>query len=139
MAKKYIPAHASNAKSKLGISSEEPKNYNDRPPIFSLEKLQAGPYCLSSLDQKGKADFAMAIFKRKDLKWSEIMQADRHGLGTEKIAKKAIKAPIPNFLTEDVDELLAFRFSGKKPMVGFRQRDTFFVLWLDGDFTLYPH
>jgi len=139
MGKKRISPPVSNSKGKLGVSSEEPQNYNEKTPIFSLEKLQAGKYCLSDLGQREKADFSMAIYKRRNMKWKEIMQADRHGLGTEKIAKNAINAPIPKFLTEDVEELLAFRFSGMKPMVGFRQRETFFVLWFDDDFTLYPH
>jgi len=121
------------------VKAQEPPNYDKHPPTFSLQKLQTGKYCLSSLDQKNKAMFADAIFRRKSLTWSEIKQSDRHGLGTEKISKSSIKAPIPKFITDDLDSFLAFRYHGSHPMVGYRQKDIFFVLWFDLDFTLYNH
>lgn len=121
------------------VKSQEPVNYDETPPIFSLEKLQSGKYCLSSLDQENKAKFADAIFRRKTITWNQIKQQDRHGLGTEKIPKTQIKAPIPKFITDDFESFLVFRYNGLKPMVGYRQRDIFFVLWFDHDFTLYDH
>ncbi len=121
------------------VKSQEPINYDENPPVFSLEKLQSGKYCLSSLDQENKAKFADAIFRRKSITWNQIKQQDRHGLGTEKIPKTQIKAPIPRFITEDFESFLVFRYNGHKPMVGYRQRDIFFVLWFDHDFTLYDH
>lgn len=117
----------------------EPINYDSKPPIFSLEKTVDGKYCLSSLDQEHKALFADAIDRRKNLPWADIKKADRHGLGIEKIARGNIKAAIPKFITDDVDHFLAFRFHGKKPMVGYRNREVFYVLWFDNDFTLYDH
>lgn len=121
------------------VKSQEPLNYDNHPPIFSLEKLQQGKYCLSSLDQEHKAMFSEAIFRRKSISWNEIKRLDRHGLGTEKIAKSSIKAAIPRFITDDVEDFLVFRYKGLNPMVGYRQRDVFFVLWFDHDFTLYDH
>lgn len=121
------------------VKSQEPVNYDNNSPIFSLEKLQSGKYCLSSLDQENKAKFADAIFRRKSLTWNQIKQQDRHGLGTEKIPKTQIKAPIPQFITDDFEFFLAFRYHGLNPMVGYRQRDVFFVIWFDHDFTLYNH
>jgi hypothetical protein len=41
-------------------------------------------------------------------------------------------------VTEEVN-LIAFRFDGKKPMVGYRDGVTFYVLFLDRSFTLYDH
>lgn len=121
------------------VTASEPPNYDDKSPIFSLERLQSGDYCLSVLERDDKAAFAMAMFRRKNMTWKQIKQADRHGLGTEKIPRNAIKAPIPSFVTEDVKNFLALRFSGTKPMVGYRNKDVFFVLWFDGDYTLYDH
>lgn len=121
------------------IKSQEPPNYENKPPIFSLEKLQAGKYCLSELNQENKAMFAEAIFRRKSLTWKQIKQQDRHGLGTEKMPKSKIKTAIPSFITEDVEDFLVFRYNGLQPMVGYRQRDVFFVLWFDHDFSLYEH
>lgn len=121
------------------IQSQEPPDYDSHPPLFSLERLQSGHYCLSSMDAEGKAAFADAIFRRRSLSWKEIRQAPRHGLGTEKIARSSIKAAIPPFITDEITDFLAFRYHGKRPMVGYRLRDVFFVLWLDRDFTLYDH
>lgn len=121
------------------ISSQETVNYDKRPPIFSLERIQNGNFCFSSLDQEHKAMFSEAIFRRKSITWSDIKFTDRHGLGTEKIPKSSIKAPIPPFITEDVEDFLVFRYHGKNPMVGYRQKDIFYVLWFDHNFTLYKH
>ena len=129
------------AKPKQGslIKSQEPQNHDLEPPLFSLEKVQSGDYCFSKLDQEHKAMFAESIFRRKQLSWSEIKKQDRHGLGLEKIPKRIIRAGIPRFITEDEDHLLAFRYHGKRPMVGYRIRNVFYVLWFDHDFSLYSH
>lgn len=128
-------------KSKQGalVKSIDPPNYDQKPPIFSLEKLQPGNHCFSQLDQINKAMFAEAIYRRKDMTWAQIKSADRHGLGTEKIPKDRITAATPRFITDDVDSYLVFRYHGMRPMVGYRQREVFYVLWFDSDFTLYDH
>ncbi|HFG1962959.1 hypothetical protein [Vibrio cholerae] len=131
---------APKAKVSNKISAQEvTTNYDERPPVFSLERLQSGDFCLQGLDQEGKANFADAIFRRKDKMWKDIKQMPKHGLGFEKIAKSAIKAPIPQFITPDVDHFLAFRYHGLKPMVGYRKNDIFYVLWFDNCFSLYNH
>jgi hypothetical protein len=111
-----------------------------RKPKFSLEFLSKA-YCLSSCEQQEKAAFADAIFTLTQLTWAQIGQAPRHGLGFEKIARSAItgsSAAIPSVVTDDVN-IIAFRFFGKAPMVGFRREDTFYVVWLDRAFSLYDH
>lgn len=47
-----------------------------------------------------------------------------------------IKEAKPACITPDVT-LIAFRFWGKAPMVGFRDGRTFHIVWLDVDFSLY--
>jgi hypothetical protein len=118
---------------------EEPEDYNKMVPLFSLERLQSGAYCLSRLEKDDKAAFADAIFKRKNVTWNEIQQMDRHGLGYEKIAINSINVQVPKFITEDQTNLIAFRFNGKKPMVGYRSKNIFYVLWFDYDFSVYGH
>lgn len=137
MTKKRINQVDPNQGSK--VKAQDAPNYDDYMPIFSLERVQPGDYCFSVLDKNHKAMFSEAIFRRKSTKWSDIKKADRHGIGTEKIPRAAIKAPMPNFITEDVNDFLVFRYNGKNPMVGYRQHNVFFVLWFDHDFTLYDH
>ena len=49
-----------------------------------------------------------------------------------------IHTSIPPHVSPEVI-FLAFRFSGRKAMVGYRQEHIFYVMWLDRDFTLYDH
>ena len=121
------------------IKSQQPPNYDQQPPVFSLEKVQNGDYCFSVLDQEHKAMFAESIFRRKTLNWADIKRQHKHGLGFEKIPKHQIKVAMPRFITEEVDNLLAFRYHGKRAMVGYRVRNVFYVLWFDHNFSLYPH
>jgi hypothetical protein len=68
----------------------------------------------------------------------DIKFAPRHGLGTEKIARSSIKAPIPDRVTDDA-EFLALRYNGKHPMIGFRDGRIFYVIILDHNFSAYRH
>jgi len=72
--------------------------------------------------------------------WIETRNAPKRGLGSEKIPRYRITRPMPGppILTDDV-ELIAFRFAGKNPMVGYRSGAVFRILWLDHDFSVYPH
>ena len=108
-----------------------------RPPVFSLQYVQPS-YCISKCTKDEKSSLVDKMHRLSNLTWAELKQAGRHQLGFEKIARDSIKSAIPNHLTPDVD-LIAFRFDGMKPMVGYRREATFFILWLDRDFTLYDH
>ena len=70
--------------------------------------------------------------------WNQLRSAPHLGMGCEKIEQNEIKRPIPAYITKDVT-LLAFRFHAKKPMVGYRVREMFHIIWFDRDFTLYDH
>jgi len=135
--KKSIPQPKKNKGKSFYL--KEPIDYDNQPPLFSLERLMQGHYCFSNLEPKDKAAFAESIFKRRNIPWKEIKFLPRHGLGIEKISKSSIKTALPKNITEDFNYFLAFRFSGKKPMVGYRVHEIFYVLWFDHDFTLYEH
>lgn len=122
------------------FSAEQPQSYDDKHLAFSLNRVQCNSgFCYSDLENECKQAFADAIFKRKDITWKDLRSLPRHGLGSEKINTNSIKAPLPHFITEDQETLLAFRYNGKKAMVGYRVRDIFFVLWFDPQFQLYEH
>ncbi|MBV1789032.1 hypothetical protein KQ940_13320 [Marinobacterium sp. D7] len=139
MAKNKNGIKAGNRKQGILVKANEPQSTEKLPLIFSLERVQRGNYCFSTLDKEHKAAFADSIFKRKELLWSDIKGAGRHGLGTEKISKSAINTSIPPFITEDQDHFLAFRYHGLNPIVGYRIGQIFYVLWFDHDFTLYDY
>jgi len=109
----------------------------DKHPAFCL-KFAVDTHSVNSLDKDGKADAAERMQKLSKMSWAEINQAPRGGLGFEKIARNSIKLPIPKGITEDVN-FLAFRYSGKKPMVGYRDEKVFYVVWFDHSFNVYDH
>jgi len=106
-------------------------------PIFCLHYLK-GDYCLSACEQSEKAAFAEKLHQLSKLTWAEICQAHRHGMGFEKITRDQLRCSIPPHISTDVN-ILAFRFCGKAPMLGYRDGRTFHVLALDRNFTAYPH
>ncbi|MDE1491932.1 hypothetical protein [Xenorhabdus bovienii] len=122
---------------RLRIGPEFNDDSENRPPEFSLRYLQNN-YCVDSCQRDEKAALSDSLFRLSQLTWSQIKQQHRHALGFEKIHRTAIKPAIPPHITEDVN-LIAFRFSGMKPMVGYRRDSTFFIVWLDRDFTVYRH
>lgn len=124
--------------STIGAPQEDRAKTADRnPPEFSLRYLQKN-FCVDCCEQKEKAALADKLFRLSQLSWAEIRQQNRHKLGYEKISRNVIKSAIPPHVTEDVD-LIAFRFCGMAPMVGYKRDATFFILWLDRAFTLYDH
>jgi hypothetical protein len=70
--------------------------------------------------------------------WLEIKQAPRHGLGAEKIHKGVIRCPIPARVSEDAT-LLAIRYNGMHPMIGYRDGRIFHILFMDHTMDLYNH
>jgi hypothetical protein len=137
--KKFKASQPPNKGAKVGLH-ETPSDgsTNHLKPIFNLEHLK-GPYCLSECTTEEKAAFADAIHKRSQMTWGEIQRAPKHGLGCETISRNALVVQtFPDDLTEDV-QILAIRFCGKAPMVGYRRGRVFVVLHLDRDYSLYPH
>jgi hypothetical protein len=76
--------------------------------------------------------------KLSNLTWLQIESSHRHGLGSEKISRHSVKPHIPDFIPKDAT-ILSIRFAGNAPMVGFREKNIFHVLFLDGKFNVYNH
>ena len=107
-------------------------------PVFSFEHLRT-KYCISCCDKDQKAALADRLRELGQITWAEIQSAPRLKQGCEVIAHDSIKGDgIPSHITADMN-LLAIRFCGKAPMVGYRDGRVFNVIWLDRDFTLYNH
>jgi hypothetical protein len=106
-------------------------------PVFSLRHIASG-WGVRDCERDDQAAFALTVEKLSRLTWQQLRNAPRHGAGTEKIARNALRAAIPSSITDDVD-FVALRFSGRKAMVGFRSDEVFHVVWLDRAFELYRH
>lgn len=115
----------------------EDTSTNSEIPIFSLRHVNKD-YCLSNCTSQEKASFADALLNFNRRTWAEIICTQKDGLGCEKISPKAIRSGRPSEFTDDVP-ILALRFCGKAPMVGYRVKAVFHVVWFDRQFTLYDH
>lgn len=123
---------------KVGVNEAEIRtDYDREKPTFCLRFIDP-QYCISKCDRDEKSAFVDKIFRMSQMTWLQLRMADRHGMGSEKLARAAIRRPIPAQISEEV-AILAFRFSGLKTMVGYRQGQMFHVVWFDRDFTLYDH
>jgi hypothetical protein len=134
--KRIKPQKDSNQRIPHPSSSQNPSPAQQKP-IFSLYYLQKS-HCLSDCDKEQKAAFADTLHKLSQLTWNQIISSPRHGSGCEKISRDSIKMVIPSHIKDDA-VFIAFRFYGKAPMVGYREENTFHVIWLDRAFTLYDH
>lgn len=121
----------------LSSSATARVDYGREQPTFCLRYVQES-HCITKCGKDEQAAFAVKILRMSKMTWNDLIQADRHGMGQEKISQSAIRSPLPRFLSEDIT-LIAFRFSGLKAMVGYRTDGMFHVLWFDRDFTLYNH
>lgn len=129
------------AKLTRGPHLAAPESLGENPqrqtPVFCLHYLR-GRYGLSPCDATEKAALADTLHQLCQQTWAELATRHRHKGGYEKIDRTALRTDVPPHLTAEVN-LLAFRFCGLKPMVGYRDRRTFHILYLDRDFTLYDH
>lgn len=114
-------------------------NTDRLPPVFSFEHMQRGSgYSVECCDVDHRAALAARLFLLSRMTWLEIRNAPRHGLGAEKIPRSAIRASIPATVSEDAD-LIAIRYNGLHPMVGYRDARIFHVLFVDHTMTVYAH
>ena len=121
------------------VGSASSENPDTMPPVFSFEKMSDGSgYSVNCCDQENQAAAMRSLFKLSRMKWQDIRNAPRHGLGTEKIDRTSLEIAIPKGISEDVT-FIAIRYHGKRPMVGYRDGRTFHVIWLDHNFSAYKH
>lgn len=120
------------------VGTSPPENSDTQAPLFSFEKMVVNGYSVSCCAVVDQAALSRKLFTLSSLKWRDILQSPRHGLGSEKIARASLRVAVPISVTDDVT-FLAIRFNNKKPMVGYREGRIFHVLFLDHDFTVYNH
>lgn len=111
-----------------------PINY----PIFCFRHLHP----LYDIEQC-PTDDRLALLNRLTLlsrqSWQELQLAPRHGIGCEKIARTSIRPGIPQSIPEHIDFFLAFRYNGRKAVIGWRDTFVFHLLFVDRNFSVYTH
>lgn len=134
---RVVDPHGKNRSSRIASRESSTGSTDGMTPIFCMRFL-APPFCVTDCERHEQAAFAVTLRRLSMMTWMQIRNAPRHGLGSEKIGRASIRAPIPRGITDDVD-FLSIRFNGMAPMVGFRSNQVFHVVWLDRAFTLYAH
>jgi hypothetical protein len=107
-------------------------------PVFCFKHLHQ-KHDIQSCTKDEKVALLNKMSLLSQLTWDQIQLAPKHGLGTEKISRKSIKASIPAFITSDVNHFFAFRFKGKAPFIGHKSGSIFHIIYIDRDFTVYNH
>lgn len=124
---------------KKAIGSGAKDSPDTQSPLFSFEKMALNSgYSVDCCDADNQAAISKRLFKLSQMKWRDIRQAPRHGLGTETIARASLSAPLPTSVTEDTT-ILALRYNGLRPMIGYREGRVFYILLIDHNFSAYDH
>ena len=115
-------------------------NPDNFPPRFSFRFLIKHPnFGFESLNDSSKIALLDTLNKLSQLKWAHLRLAPRHGLGYEKIEKAALNFTLPCDIPAD-RSIIAFRFCGKAPMLGYRSAyGTFYIIAFDCKFIAYKH
>lgn len=103
---------------KAAIVSEP--NAEQSPPIFDLSRMRKG-YDLTECDSEEKVAFADTLFNLSQLTWSQIKNAPRHGLGSEKIGKESIVGDSTDFFRKILC-CLPCAFLGRSRWLGIAAR-----------------
>jgi hypothetical protein len=121
-------------------AARETYNPDDFPPRFSFRFLVKYPdFGFESLNNDNKVALVNTLNKLSQFKWSQLRLAPRHGLGYEKIKKDALNFTLPCSIPAD-RSIIAFRFCGKAPMLGYRSAyGTFYIVAFDSKFIAYKH
>lgn len=123
---------------KIHLDINKIEIYNFQHPIFCFKYLTKD-FHLDKCIPEEQVSLINQIVAISQLTWAELQFAPKHGMGSEKIARNSIKAGMPDIVTDDVDHFLAFRFHGKAPFVGIRNRFIFHVIYVDRGYNLYKH
>lgn len=107
-------------------------------PVFCLRHAHKD-YGVKRCSDDQKISLIHRIEDLCKLKWSEIRASHRHAFGAEKIPISSLNVKPPPFITGDVKFLLAYRFSGKHPMLVHQSKFVLHIIFLDTDFTVYNH
>ncbi|OAV69448.1 hypothetical protein Barb4_01730 [Bacteroidales bacterium Barb4] len=109
-------------------------------PVFCLKYLQHG-VSIKNCDNKLFRSFVERLTKLCSLGWDEIAISHRHSYGFELIGRKDIKPKLPPAITEDVQSLYAFRYTGNNlPFLAMRNGNVLHVIFIEAHFgDIYNH
>lgn len=112
-------------------------NYNEQKPKISFEFL-SGKYCISECEMREKAEAVMIFHKISQKTWADLQQLGRKQGGHENIVTSSLKCRVPERF-KTFTNALSFHNPGKLVIVGFREKDIFYVIAVDPKLKSYDH
>lgn len=110
---------------------------SQQKPSFVLECCHKRDFCFIRCNKAQKVGFADKLHELSQLTWSEIINANRQGLGQERIPELDRKKPS---IAPKEAKIIGLRFHRKRRMAGFKDDNgTFHILWFDHNGKLYKH
>jgi hypothetical protein len=106
-------------------------------PCFCFQYLHP-KFTSKNCSDEQKSGLLLTFEKLSGLRWIEIEASPRHGLGTEKIVRTSIKPDIPKIVPRDAT-FIAIRFAGLAPIIGFREKNIYHIVFIDAHFNVYDH
>lgn len=117
------------------LRSGEPVRSTNRSPVSFAFPYEVRGFGFPDCDRNELLDLFDAFRLRSRMTWAEMISAPRTGLGTETIARDAVRS-VPPDITEDVN-LLVLRTGRRGRVVGYRRDSVFVVVWVDPKHRLY--
>lgn len=107
-------------------------------PTLSFRLLEKG-WGFEDLSPDKAHAFLEKWIKRGNMTWDEIMQAPKHGLGSESLPAKQILPQLPKWMDTN-SKLIVLRHFDRLAQVGIRHSDVFEVVWIEPEYNkLYSH
>ncbi|MCP4134605.1 MAG: hypothetical protein GY754_26765 [bacterium] len=122
---------------RLEHTEESKSSPKFKHPVFCFKYLDK-KYGLGNCTKDEKAALIEKLHYLSQLDWQTIQNSPRHGAGSEKIKQNSIKTGIPAHISKDVI-FYSLRFSGRKPIVGYKSDFVFHIIWIDNRFEVYSH
>lgn len=110
-------------------------------PFFTFKDICTSDYCIKKCSYEQLKSLTDKLRILSSLEWRTIETSPRETNGFELLPADALSAPLPDAFSR-INQVMVFRFGGKTTagrIVGHRNNDRFYVLFVDRDFTLYDH
>jgi len=106
-------------------------------PSFVLECCHKRDFCFIQCDTAQKVGFADKLHELSQLTWNQIINANRQGIGQERIPELDRKKP--SSVPKEA-KIIGLKYHGNRRMAGFRDDNgTFHILWFNHNDKLYKH
>lgn len=120
---------------------QKPSNDDNDNLVFSFRDLQRDyDFEQACCDDQVRRDLLSSLRRLSRTTWDDLKTRDKKSGGSELINRSEIKASLPSFITDDYEKFIVIRFNSQNSrLIGYRQDNIFYILFIDVSLTLYDH